>query len=223
MLRCLRRAVPRYSSILTTTSSSATSTASAGAAICRTKVVSSNISTINSPFVVRALSTSTSTNQQHQLNINKALKKKDEGHYFQDLVDSQQSLTTFQGIGPKHAEALAVLGLTTIAQLSDYKFFHLSRSLVTLATIEEVGGRLEESTMNVNFGLIKEFESCSFTEIITLPVHALQGITPEKGEVFASLGVKTIQDLAQFKFCKWAEAMKIVAKFEEQTSDSITE
>ena len=46
--------------------------------------------------------------------------------------------------------------------------------------------------MNVNKGLDKEFEQLPFGEIIQQPVHALHGITPAKGEIFSSLGVKAI-------------------------------
>ena len=69
--------------------------------------------------------------------------------------------------------------------------------------------------MNVNRGLDKECENLSFGEIIQQPVHALQGITVAKADVFASLGVKTIEDLASFKYCQWAEAIRVAAKFEE--------
>ncbi len=164
--------------------------------------------------ILRAALSTSSTQSLHQLNVNKALKKNTEGRYLNDIIG--QSTTTLQGIGPKHAEELAELGLLTIQQLADYKYFHLARSLVTLASVEEKGGRLADSTMNVNKGLDKEFEQLPFAEIILQPVHALQGITPSKGEIFASLGVKTIQDLASFKFCKWAEALQVAATFEEQ-------
>lgn len=154
-----------------------------------------------------------SSQPPHQLNINSALKKKDEGHYFNELID--QPATTLQGIGPKHAQDLSKLGLKTIAKLADYKFFHLARSMVTLANVEEENGRLEVATMNLNKGLDKEFEHLPLSEMIQQPLHVLQGITPAAEEVFQSLGVKTVSDLAEFKYCKWAEAIMAAAKFEE--------
>lgn len=159
-------------------------------------------------------SLSTNAILPHQLNINKALKKKDEGHYFQDLVS--QPVTTLQGIGPKHAEELETLGISTIEKLASYKFFHLARCLCELATVEEEGGRSEESTMNMNKGLDKACENLPLKEIVQQPVHALQGITAAKREIFASLGVKTIEDLANFKYCRWAEAIQTAGKFEER-------
>lgn len=186
--------------------------------LCR-RIGSAGTAGSNTSFL-RALSTGESPLHHHhhyQLNVNKALKKNTEGQYLNDLIG--QPSTTLQGIGPKHAEQLSELGLSTIQQLAEYKYFHLARSLVTLASVEEMGGRrrrVEESTMNVNHGLDKDFEHLSFTEMILQPVHALQGITPTRGEIFASLGVKTIEDLANFKYCKWAEALQVAAKFEER-------
>jgi len=165
--------------------------------------------------------TSSPTQQQqqqprHQLNINHALKKSDEGHYFHDLVDS--SVSTLQGIGPKHLEHLETLGLKTIHQLGQYKYFQLARAIQTLATVEESGRRSESSTMNINNGLDKAYEHLSLKEVLDLPVHAIQGITETKSnEVWtAGLGVKTIRDLAEFKYCKWAEAVVVASKFEEK-------
>ena len=169
-------------------------------------------------------STSSPTQQQrqqpHRLNINHALKKSDEGHYFHDIVGS--SVSTLQGIGPKHLEQLEILGLKTIEQLGNYKYFQMARAIKTLATAEESGQRSESSTMNINNGLDKSYEHLSLKEMLELPVHAIQGITESKitesksNEIWtAGLGVRTIGDLAEFKYCKWAEAMVVASKFEE--------
>jgi len=58
---------------------------------------------------------STST-KEPRLNINNALKKDSEGESFTEIV--LKPVTTLQGIGPKHAEELQTLGLTTIDQLA---------------------------------------------------------------------------------------------------------
>lgn len=161
------------------------------------------------------------------LNINHALKKAQEGDSFSSLA--KQPVTTLQGIGPVHEEALAKLGLKTIDQLANYKFFHLAKSLSTLATVEEndqkdvemgAGTATRSSSssqrlMNVNKGVDKAYEAMSLEEVIRQPVHALQGLTPAAGESFQTMGVKTIHDLAHFKYCHWAEAIAVAAKFEE--------
>jgi predicted flap endonuclease-1-like 5' DNA nuclease len=178
---------------------------------------------------VRFLSTTTSANDtatssgqqqqqqqhraQHRLNIAKAVKKSDERQSFQYLT--KQPIETLQGIGPKHAEELHSLNIKTIEQLAEYKFFKLARSIATLAKVEETGGRLENTFMNLDKGLDKASEEKSFNELVDQPVHVLQGISPRAGETLASLGVKTVMDLATFKYCEWAEAMVVAAKFED--------
>jgi nucleotidyltransferase/DNA polymerase involved in DNA repair len=149
----------------------------------------------------------------HQLNVNLALVKKEEGDNFSNLV--KHPVMTLQGIGPKHSEQLQALGITTIQQLADYKFFHLAKSIQILSKVEEDDGRMEGSIMNLNKGLDKEFEHYSLKDLVEQPVHALQGLTPAAGETFQSMGVKTIGDLAEFKYCKWAEAIVSAAKLEE--------
>ena len=179
---------------------------------------------VTTTTIISHYSTSSPTKQQqqqenqqsHQLNINHALKKSDEGHYFHDIVDS--SVSTLQGIGPKHLEQLETLGLKTVHQLGNYKYFQLARAIQTLAMTEEPGRRSESSTMNINKGLDKKYEHLSLKEMLELPVHAIQGITESKSnEIWtAGLGVKTIGDLAEFKYCKWAEALVVASKFEEK-------
>lgn len=149
----------------------------------------------------------------YKLNTGKALKKAYERQSFGNLA--QQSVECLQGIGPKHAEELKELNLKTIQQLADYKFFHLARSMATLAKAETEGGRLEGTTMNINKAVDKEFEKMSLNEMILQPVHALQGISPKAGETLASLGVTTVKDLATFKYCLWAESFTVLAKFED--------
>ena len=151
------------------------------------------------------------------LNVNDALKKQEEDKHFGDLLG--QPVTILQGIGPKHAEELETLGLKTVDQLADYKFYHLARALLILSKVEEADSRGSAAKMNVNKGLDKAYEDLPLSEIVNLPVHALQGITESKGSLWASLGVKTVADLGQCKYCEWAEAFRVAARFEEPMDD----
>jgi hypothetical protein len=46
-------------------------------------------------------------------------------------------------------------------------------------------------------------------------VHVLKRIHLDTGgAALNSLGVKTVGDLAQFKHCRWAEAIVVASKFE---------
>lgn len=151
---------------------------------------------------------------EHRLNIAKALVKAEEGKAFTALID--QPIEVLQGIGPKHAQHLQALKVHTVHDLATYSFFHLARSLVVMADLEEENGRLSNAMMNVNQGVDKAYETHSFQEMIKLPPDALQGLTPAATETWRHLGVTSIQDLAQYKYCKWAEAIQVAARYEEQ-------
>lgn len=163
-------------------------------------------------FFASSTPLATADRASHQLNIGKALKKSGERQSFQHLT--KQPVETLQGIGPKHAEELHSLNLKTIEQLAEFKFFKLARSITTLAKVEDEGGRLEDTLMNLDKGLDKAFEAKSLNELVDEPVHVLQGISERAGETLGSLGVKTVKDLSTFKYCEWAEAIVVAAKFE---------
>lgn len=147
------------------------------------------------------------------MNCARALVKAHETKSFQAVLPLD--VTTLQGIGPKHKEKLHTLRLKSIQDLANYKFYHLAKAIVVLAETELDDGRLDGTHLNVNKGVDKAYESQSLRAIVDSPVSALQGLTKDAGEVFRHLGVKTVGDLANFKYCKWAEAMQTAAKYEE--------
>jgi nucleotidyltransferase/DNA polymerase involved in DNA repair len=151
--------------------------------------------------------------EDHQLNISEMVMKADEGRHLTDLVTDEVS--TLQGIGPFSATVLSALNIKSIAELAKYKYFLLARSLKTLAETETEGGRPEDSPMNVDHAVDKEYEGKSLKEICEAPTEALEGIAADACELLESLGVKSIGDLAEFKYCRWAEAIVHAAEFEE--------
>lgn len=158
---------------------------------------------------VRPLSTSFSG---HTLNCELALKKAQEGETFLEL--SEGSVQILQGIGPVHTEAFDKLGLRSIKDLATYKFYHMAKA-ITILKDSETEFRPEESKMNINKGVDKAFEKKSFKEIADAPVAALQGLSEEKEALFRTVGVTTVADLANLKYCKWAESIVALSKFEE--------
>ena len=103
----------------------------------------------------------------------------------------------------------------TVADLATYKFFLLARAIKTLAETETKGGRVEGSVMNIDCAVDKEWEAKSLNEILAAPTGALEGLSSEASELFESLGVKSIGELADFKYCRWAEAIVHASEFEE--------
>jgi predicted RecB family nuclease len=163
------------------------------------------------PLVPRARALSTTDLSQHKLNCGGALKKIDEGHSFSSL--SEEEVSVLQGIGPERLEALHTLGIKTIPDLANYKHYHTARAIVALSVTEE--DRPAESVMNINKALDKVHETQSFQELVNARVTALQGISDLKKDALHELGVNTIGDLAKMKYCRWAESMVWLSKFEE--------
>ena len=153
---------------------------------------------------------------KHTLNISEALKKADEGCNFTEIAD--KGLETLQGIGPMSKQVLDAMGLATVRDLATYKFYLVARAILTLASTEST--RPAGSFMNVDHALDKEFETKSLTELLEAPLSALEGLTEKANETLADMHVKTIKDLAEFKYARWAEAIVEMSKFEELKSKS---
>lgn len=70
--------------------------------------------------------------------------------------------------------------------------------------------------MNVNKMVDKAYETKTFKELANAPVAALEGISDEKGKLLAeAFGLKTVADLARWKFADWAKAIVTAAETEE--------
>lgn len=168
-------------------------------------------------LVRRSLATenkATTSVAEPTLNCAKALVKAHERDSFADILTA--NVTALQGIGPKHEEHLSKLRLKSVADLANYRFFHLAKAIVNLAQTEEDEGRLPDTQMNIHKGVDKAYEHVSLREMVKAPVAALQGISEQAGETWGHMGVKTVEDLASFKYCTWAEAVQTAAKFEQQ-------
>lgn len=154
--------------------------------------------------------------EHHTLNVSEAVVKTEEGRHFQELVYAEVSI--LKGIGTFSTHVLDALGASTIKELAKYKYFLLARAITTLSETETKGGRLKGSTMNINKAVVKEYETRTLKEISEAPVQALQGIGDQAHELLETMGVKTVKELAEFKYCRWAEAIVQAAAFEEMTT-----
>jgi predicted RecB family nuclease len=151
--------------------------------------------------------------EDHNLNCSEALMKKDEGKHLTEI--SKSDILTLQGIGDYHAGVLEHLGIRTVGELAKYKYFLMARSIKTLSEVETKGGRLTGSVMNIDNCIVTAAETKSFTEMVASPVHILEGLTTKTEDLFETFGIKTVGDLADFKYCRWAEAIVELAKHEE--------
>eukprot|EP00977_Amphora_coffeiformis_P002342 scaffold437_cov159-Amphora_coffeaeformis.AAC.21 len=147
----------------------------------------------------------------HAMNIEECVMKADETKFLSEIAEGD--LRILQGIGPKADKVLEAMGLKTIKDLAEYKFYHIAKSIKTLSETE--GKRMPNSTMNLDNALDKEHETKSLKEILELPISALEGLTTKADETLKDLGVTTIADLAEFKYAAWAEAIVTLAPYEE--------
>jgi hypothetical protein len=70
--------------------------------------------------------------------------------------------------------------------------------------------------MNINKALDKAYEKKTFKELVNAPVDALEGVSEGDAEKLkAAFNVKTIGDLANLKYVKWAQAIVNLAETEE--------
>lgn len=70
--------------------------------------------------------------------------------------------------------------------------------------------------MNINKGVDKAYEAKTFREIADSPVDALQGVSEGDAKLLQeAFNVKTVRDLAELKFVKWAQAIVTAAEIEE--------
>ena len=148
---------------------------------------------------------------KHTMNLDHMVVKSDEGHTLTDI--SAQNIQALQGIGLKKDAVLEALNLKTVRDLGEYKHFKIARAIQTLADRE--GKRPAGSAMNIDHALVKGYETKSFKELLKAPVSALEGLTDKAAALLKEMGVKTVRDLAGFKYCKWAEALVELSAYEE--------
>jgi hypothetical protein len=66
---------------------------------------------------------------------------------------------------------------------------------------------------NIAKFLDKAFETKEFAELADAPVDALQGVSAADAVALkATLNIKTIRDLAENKFVRWAQAIVALSK-----------
>jgi len=77
----------------------------------------------------------------------------------------------------------------------------------------------ETYTLNANNCLDKKHEVDSFKTVIKLPPSALQGLANRADDILEEFKIKTIEDLAKWKYYKIAKAIKTLAEVEEVSDE----
>jgi len=69
--------------------------------------------------------------------------------------------------------------------------------------------------INLNKALDKAYEGKSLKELVDMPLSGFAGISEESQKHLEKLGLKTVKDLAEWKFVAWAQAIVTLARTEE--------
>mmetsp|Transcript_5455 Transcript_5455/g.9615 ORF Transcript_5455/g.9615 Transcript_5455/m.9615 type:complete len:206 (+) Transcript_5455:41-658(+) len=78
-----------------------------------------------------------------------------------------------------------------------------------------------KATFNFELAVKKKYEVYSFTQLVSAPVDALQGVGPKLLEVLNHYSIKTVQDLAQWKYAKASLAILDLSAFENTTEGHV--
>merc|ERR1712226_1337974 len=62
--------------------------------------------------------------------------------------------------------------------------------------------------ININFALDKEFEVKTLEVVASSPVSCLQGLAPRADDLLKYFHIKTVEDLATWKYGMWATATR---------------
>jgi hypothetical protein len=155
----------------------------------------------------------------YALNVSGAVDKAHEAKSFKEIAKLPPG--ALQGLKEDKADALlAKLGVKTVADLGSFRHFRTARALASLAKREQDAARPPGARSNVNRAVDKAWEAKSLREIVAAPPSALQGLTPESDETLKALGVKTVGDLAKWKYCVWAESIGVLAGLESEDFES---
>mmetsp|Transcript_38054 Transcript_38054/g.65261 ORF Transcript_38054/g.65261 Transcript_38054/m.65261 type:complete len:190 (-) Transcript_38054:47-616(-) len=158
----------------------------------------------------------------YTLNVNNALDKEFETRSFKEICELPPSC--LQGIAAASDEKFGHLKIRTIRDLGEWKYYRLAKAIQALSETEEEGKRNAEGNSNINAGLIKEYETKSLKEILQAPPSALSGLSAEWVDEELQKNIRphvtTIEELANWKYCRWAEAFVTLAEFENADHSS---
>eukprot|EP00468_Gymnochlora_sp_CCMP2014_P011397 CAMPEP_0167746654 /NCGR_PEP_ID=MMETSP0110_2-20121227/3833_1 /TAXON_ID=629695 /ORGANISM="Gymnochlora sp., Strain CCMP2014" /LENGTH=230 /DNA_ID=CAMNT_0007631443 /DNA_START=2068 /DNA_END=2757 /DNA_ORIENTATION=- len=134
--------------------------------------------------------------QGYAMNVNGAVDKKHRGLPLSEIIKLPPS--AILGLADRADPMFRGLHIATIAQLGSWKFYKAAKSIKILAELEEEGGRVAESKLNVNGMLDSSYEKKSLKEILKSPVSCLQGLADWTDNVLKTHKISTVEDLANW-------------------------
>merc|ERR1712137_370288 len=156
----------------------------------------------------------------YTFNMNKALDKAHETKSFKQILELPPS--ALQGLAERADAKFAKMHIKTIADLGNWKFYKIAKAVAALADTEEENARNAEGESNLNSALDKAWETKTFAEMMKAPLSALQGLAEWVDDELEDLrpAPKTVEDLANWKYCRWSEAFITLAEYENADHSS---
>lgn len=149
-------------------------------------------------------------------NVNNAVDKEHELKALKEII--KLPVSALQGLDEKTDEVLKKLKITSIKKLGEWKAFKFSKAVVHFSAFEESGCE-NLSHYNLEKGLDKDFQGKTLNDLLDSPLHSIKGIAPWVDEELAkhksTKKIKTIKDLAKWKYANMAEQLIVLSQFEE--------
>eukprot|EP00437_Effrenium_voratum_P041232 CAMPEP_0181482816 /NCGR_PEP_ID=MMETSP1110-20121109/45070_1 /TAXON_ID=174948 /ORGANISM="Symbiodinium sp., Strain CCMP421" /LENGTH=336 /DNA_ID=CAMNT_0023608447 /DNA_START=32 /DNA_END=1039 /DNA_ORIENTATION=+ len=95
--------------------------------------------------------------------------------------------------------------------------YHMENAQQHLMSAEDIGTAKKSclrSSFNIGFAVIAEYEDAPLKRLAKSPLTCLRGLGRKGAAVLATLGPKTVTDLAHWKFARWAESICILSPAE---------
>lgn len=127
------------------------------------------------------------------ININKAVDKAFETKTLKEIADAPVS--ALEGLGDAIDKALAPVGIKSIRELADWKVAAAATALATLAATEKKA----------------EIDGKSAKDLVAASLEGFEGISADLAKSLGKQGLKTVGDLAAWKYIGWARAITTLA------------
>jgi hypothetical protein len=162
----------------------------------------------------------------YHLNLAKALIHVEADHSLHEMTHLKPS--AFIGLEQEAETLLRDLRVFNIEELGAWRYYKTAKAILRLKDIEKgkrvlpTEGEVHEeeksnNALSINGAVKREYWNKSLHELVHAPVDAMRGFPQWAVHRFANIKhpVKTIEDLANWKFCIWAESISDLARFED--------
>lgn len=103
-----------------------------------------------------------------------------------------------------------------------YQLENAQKHIMTLEGSQIAKKACERSSFNIGFAVIRQYEDAPLKRLAKAPLTCLQGLGRKHAAMLASLGPKTVNDLANWKFARWAESICILSPVEQDGSRDVS-